>query len=125
MIVTVLALSTIFLGSSAWAEDVMSCEQSDLAGTWSVRVGAEDEFGDHLCWEPCDLIIDSAGFIEQAGTYIDCLEVTSDITGGQLTLSSGCVIEGYIETSNSTVYILTGAIINDELALGKTQTSGQ
>jgi hypothetical protein len=128
MAITVFICSIIFVGASTWAAEEsvpMSCEQSDLAGTWSVRVGAKDEFGDHLCWESCDLIIDSAGIIEQAGTFIDCLEVASDITGGQLTLFSDCVIEGYIETSNSTVYILTGAIFDNELALGRTQSSGQ
>ena len=97
------------------------CEQVDLEGTWSVRVGAKDEVGNHLCWESCGLTVDALGVVEASGTYVDCSEVTSDITGGQLDLSSGCVIEGTIETSNGTVYVTTGAIVEDELVLGRAE----
>jgi hypothetical protein len=95
------------------------CEQVDLQGTWSVRVGAKDEFGNHLCWESCSLTVDALGIVEASGTYEDCSEVTSDIAGGELTISSGCVIEGTIETSNGTVNVATGAIVGNELVLGR------
>ena len=103
-------------------EEFLPCEQADLEGTWNVEVGAVDEFGSHTCWEPCNLTISATGSIEQGGTYNDCSGVSSDITGGQLTLSYGCVIEGYIETSNGTVTIGTGGVVviddeEDELCL--------
>ena len=43
------------------------------------------------------------------------------ITGGQLTISSGCVIQGTIETSNGTLYVHNGAILDDKLVLGTAQ----
>jgi hypothetical protein len=92
-------------------EAFVPCDQADLEGTWSVEVGVKDEFGNHVCWEVCNLTISSTGAVQQGGTYIDCLDVSSEVTGGQLTLSHGCVIEGYIETSNGTVYIDTGGIV--------------
>jgi hypothetical protein len=106
----------LILSQLTWAfdgidEDFVPCAQSDLEGTWSVEVGVKDEFGNHVCWEVCNLTIGPNGAVEQGGTYIDCLDVSSEITGGQLTLSYGCVIEGYIETSNGTVNIGTGGIV--------------
>ena len=92
-------------------EEFVPCAQADLEGTWRVEVGVKDEFGNHVCWEVCNLTISSTGAVQQGGTYIDCLDVSSDVTGGQLTLSYGCVIQGYIETSNGTVNIGTGGIV--------------
>ena len=92
-------------------EEFVPCAQADLEGAWSVEVGVKDEFGNHVCWEVCNLTIGANGAVEQGGTYIDCLDVSSEVTGGQFTLSYGCVIEGYIETSNGTVYIDTGGVV--------------
>ena len=117
----------LILSQPSWAfdgidEDFVPCDQADLEGTWSVEVGVKDEFGNHVCWEVCNLTIGATGAVAQGGTYIDCLGVSSDITGGQLTLSYGCLIEGYIETSHGTVTIGTGGVAvvedqNDQLCL--------
>ena len=117
----------LILSQPTWAfdgidEEFVPCAQADLEGTWSVEVGVKDEFGSHVCWEVCDLTISSTGAVQQGGTYTDCLDVSSEVTGGQLTLSYGCVIEGYIETSNGTVTIGTGGVVviedeEDELCL--------
>ena len=124
----VFVFSMILSIPSMWADDgdegsisFVPCEQVDLQGTWSVRVGAKDEFGNHLCWESCSLTVDALGVVEAAGTYEDWSQVTSDITGGELTISSGCVIEGTIETSNGTVNVATGAIVDNELVLGRAE----
>ena len=92
-------------------EEFVPCAQADLEGTWNVEVGVKDEFGNHVCWEVCNLTIGANGAVAQGGTYIDCLDVSSDVTGGQLILSYGCVIEGYVETSNGTVTIGTGGVV--------------
>ena len=102
-------------------EGFVPCQQVDLEGTWSVRVGAKDASGNHLCWEPCSLTVDATGVVQAVGSYTDCSQATSDITGGELIISSGCVIEGYIETSSGTVYVATGAIVDDELVMGRTE----
>ena len=74
-------------------------------------MGVKNEFGNHVCWEVCNLTISATGAVEQGGTYTDCLDVSSDVTGGQLTLAHGCVIQGYIDTSNGTVAIVTGGVV--------------
>ena len=126
LIISIVFVFTMILSiPSMWADEgdegsisFVPCEQVDLQGTWSVKVGAKDEFGNHLCWESCSLTVDALGVVEASGTYEDCSQVTSDITGGQLDLSSGCVIQGYIETSNGTVNVATGATVGNELVLG-------
>ena len=124
----VFVFGMILLTPSTWADEELEedegfipCAQVDLEGTWNSKVGAVDEFGNHLCWENCNLTVDALGVVEAAGTYEDCSQVTSDITGGELTISSGCVIEGTIETSNGTVNVATGAIVDDELVLGRAE----
>ena len=106
----------LILAHPTWAfdgidEDFVPCDQAGLEGTWSVEVGVKDEFVNHVCWEVCNVTISSTGAVQQGGTYIDCSAVSSDVTGGQLNLSYGCVIQGYIETSNGTVYIDTGGVV--------------
>ena len=124
----VLVFGMILLSPCSWADEefeedegFIPCEQVDLAGTWNSKVGAMDEYGNHLCWEPCSLTIDATGAVEASGTYQDCSQVSSDIIGGSLTISSGCVIEGTIETSNGTINVVTGAILDNKLVLGRTQ----
>jgi hypothetical protein len=116
LIVGVVFAFGLILAQPTWAfdgmdEDFVPCAQADLEGTWTVEVGVKDEFGNHVCWEVCNLTINATGAVEQGGTYLDCLDVSSEVTGGQLTLSYGCVIEGYIETSHGTVTIGTGSIV--------------
>jgi hypothetical protein len=103
----------VLLTSSTWA----ACEQQDLERAWSAEVWGGGSDGSQ-CWEQCNLIIGPNGIVE-GGTHVDCSGNPSQITGGQLTISSGCVIEGYIDTSNgSTIYVDTGAILEDDLVLG-------
>ena len=77
----------LILAPLTWAfdgidEQFVPCEQADLEGTWNVEVGAVDEFGSHVCWEVCNLTISSTGAVQQGGTYTDCLDVSSEVTGG-------------------------------------------
>ncbi len=116
LIISVALLSIILLTQVTFAV----CVQEDIQGVWSAQVGAIDEFGE-TCWESCNLTIGSGGIIEAGGTYTDCLDQASEITGGGLNISSGCVIEGMINTSNGTVNIYTGAIVGDQLVLGTGQ----
>ena len=105
MVFTVLAFSMILLMASPWA-----CEQQDLEGTWLVVACNTDELGNH-CVEHGDLTVSAGGSI--SGTYVDCSGLSSDITGGQLSLSPDCVIEGTIETPSGTFNVETGAIVGD------------
>lgn len=123
----VFVFSLVFLSPYTWAaegltpEGFVPCEQVDLQGTWSVRVGAKDASGNHLCWEPCSLTVGALGVVQAGGTYTDCSQIASDITGGELIISSGCVIEGCIETSSGTIYVATGAVVDDQLVLGRAE----
>ena len=72
---TVFIFGLFLLTPSTWAFDGMDeqfvpCEQANLEGTWNVKMGATDEFGNHLCWEPCNLTISATGSIAQGGTYL-------------------------------------------------------
>ena len=98
-------LSLFLVTSSLWA-----CEQQDLEGTWLVVACNTNEMGDH-CVEHGDLTVSPGGSI--SGTYVDCAGVSSEITGGQLSLSADCVIEGTIQTANGTLNVETGAIVGD------------
>jgi hypothetical protein len=122
MIVAVCAVSMIPLTALAWTNyEYLDCGQQDLEGSWTVRVACPPgEMGDN-CWEECSLTIAYDGTIDAGGTYFNCLGDTLDITGGELIISGECVVQGHIDTSNGTVSIFTGAIVGDELVLGKTQ----
>lgn len=111
----VFVLSMMLVTSSPWA-----CEQQDLEGTWLVVACNTNEMGDH-CVEHGDLTVSAGGSI--SGTYVDCAGVSSQITGGQLSLSPDCVIEGSIQTASGTLNVETGAIVGDRdhLSLGVSQ----
>lgn len=94
------------------------CDQGELQGTWPVIVGAIDDLGQQ-CWEKCTLTIGADGVIEAGSIYEDCCLESSEIIGGQLSLSSNCVIEGTIETSNGSLYLDFGSIVGEELILRK------
>ena len=114
MVGMVLALSMIFLTASSWA----TCEQQDLEGTWPVLVcGSVDCFGDH-CLERCQLQVDANGLIQDTGAIMETGCGDWAITGGELTWSSGCMIRGYIETSNGTLNVSNGTIFEDKLVIG-------
>ena len=88
------------------------CE-GDLEGTWSVMMGVTDASG-YDCWKECNLTIGPDGVIT-GGTYEDCLGASSQVTGGQLTLSPDYdTIQGTIQTANGTVVIETGSILGDQ-----------
>lgn len=87
------------------------CE-GDLEGTWSVMMGVTDASG-YDCWKECSLTIGPDGVVA-GGTYEDCLGASSQVTGGQLTLSEYDAIQGTIETATGTVVIETGSILGDQ-----------
>ena len=70
------------------------------------------------CWHQCTLTIGADGTIQATGTYTDCFGVTSDITGGQLTVHPGCELQGTIITSNGTIDVGPGGFIGEKLVLG-------
>ena len=105
MVPVVLVLSLFLVTSSPWA-----CEQQDLEGTWLVVACNTNEMGDH-CVEHGEVTVSAGGSI--SGTYVDCAGVSSQITGGQLSLSPDCVIEGSIQTASGTLNVETGAIVGD------------
>jgi hypothetical protein len=109
----VFCVSLAILPVSTWA----ICEQFDLQGTWTAQVWGE-VYSDAQCWDQCTLTIGPDGIIEAQGAYDTCLGESSEIYGGELTISSGCVIGGYIETSNGTIYVDNGAILENGLVLG-------
>ena len=108
----VLVCSMTLFATSTWA----GCEQGNLAGNWAVQVGATDSSGDH-CWEYCTLTINSSGAVAAGDTYYNCSGSTCQITGGLLTVSSGCIIQGTIETSHGSLNVIEGTIVGDELFL--------
>ena len=110
---TVLVLSMVVLTASAWA----TCEQQDLVGTWNAKVWTTDDCLWDQCWDRCELTIGSDGTIQQDSTLFYWLGGSWTITGGQLTMDSGCVIGGDIYTSGGTLHIEHGGIIGDELVL--------
>ena len=116
MVSLVLAISLIVLPVSTWA----MCEQADLEGTWSTQVWGGCPSGTQ-CWDQCTLTIGSDGSIQAVGTYIDCSGVTSNITGGQLTVYPGGRIQGTIVTSDGTLEVGPGGIVGDQLVLGTDQ----
>ncbi|OEU80524.1 MAG: hypothetical protein BA873_00610 [Desulfobulbaceae bacterium C00003063] len=101
-------------GKCIWNHDYLErpgiCEQEDLEGTWSIRLGTTDAFGHH-CWEECEVRIKSGRIVR--GTYVDHMGGRSRITGGRLTISSGCEINGVIRVSNETLYVETGTCDRD------------
>jgi hypothetical protein len=112
-----LLLSAVFSTASAWESNLGSCEQTDLEGTWSVEIWAGDPSGNQY-WDQCTLTVGQGGSIE-AGTYTNFMGQTADVTGGQLTISSDCVVQGTIETSSGSLDVERGGIIADQLILDK------
>jgi len=113
MMAIVLSIIVALLPVSGWA----LFDQADLEGTWSTEVWGGSPSGVQ-CWEQCTLTIGPDGTIQAAGTYIDCFGANSDITGGQLVVSSDGGIQGTIVTSSGSVDVGPGGIIGDKLVLG-------
>ena len=116
MIALVFCFTLVLLPGSSWA----LLTQADLEGTWSTEVWGGCPSGTQ-CWDQCTLTIGSDGSIQAAGTYTDCFGVTSNITGGQLTVRPDGHIEGTIVTSNGTLQVGPGGIVGDRLVLGTDQ----
>ena len=108
------SLTMILFSASAWA----ICVQEDLEGTWSARVSTRNS-EEKQCFEACTIQIGPDGMIEKAGKYVTDDAESAEIVGGKLTITSGCVIEGMIETSKRTIYIDRGGIVDNELVLGE------
>ena len=116
LILMVSVIPAIGLG---WTSPWTPCEQQGLEGEWNVDVWAGDTSGSQS-WDKCTLTVDSAGFVQAGGTYTNCLGESTEITGGQLIISAGCVIEGTIETSEGTVSVERGGIAEQgHLVLGR------
>lgn len=118
IIFAVLAFMLIPLTASSWTSNRTTCDQQGLEGTWDVEIWAGDPSGNQL-WDKCTLTIGPSGFIEAQGTYTDCMGWTADITGGQLTISSDCVVQGTIETSIGSLPVERGGVVMDQLILDK------
>jgi hypothetical protein len=118
-VLLVLVLCSIPLVAFTWESGDITCQVQDLAGTWSAEVWGGDG-PDGQCWDQCDLTVDAGGSI-LSGSYVDCLGAPSTVIGGQLTISSGCVIEGVIETDGGPVDVANGGIIKDKIYFGLAQ----
>jgi hypothetical protein len=113
-----LALTTIpFALGLAWVTE--TCQQT-IDGTWNVEIWGGGS-GSAQCWDVCTLTVASDGAIAAAGSYVDCIGQNSEITGGQLAISSGCVIEGIIETDFGPINVVNGGIIEDKIYFGMTE----
>ncbi|MGA1866977.1 MAG: hypothetical protein ACMUJM_00370 [bacterium] len=96
----------------------LSCEQSDLQGTWKVKIYNKDKGGGRCC-DYCSLTINSRGIITGGGTYKACNNETCQVTGGRFLISTECLIEGIIEISYDLLYFNFGSIVGDELVFEK------
>jgi hypothetical protein len=114
----VLVLCAIPVTGLTWAPAGKICEQGDLEGIWNVEVWAGDPSGNQR-WDQCTLTIDADGFIAPQGTYTDFMGDMADVTGGQLTISADCVVEGTIDTSTGTLHVERGGIVENRLILDK------
>lgn len=119
VVLSILVLCAIPLVAFSWESSDITCQVQDLEGTWAAKVWGGDG-PDGQCWDQCDLTVDASGSIV-SGSYVDCLGAPSTVIGGQLSISSGCVIEGVIETDTGSVDVANGGIIDDTMVLGLAQ----
>ena len=117
MTAMVFCVSLALLPAPTWA----TCEQADLEGTWNTRLW-RGVFQGKQCWNSYTLTIGPDGTITKGKHLEDCLDDKKyKITGGQLFISSGCIVEGTLETSDGTLYIERGGIAGDELVLDRAE----
>lgn len=108
-----LILSSVLVAAPVWAE----CQQQELEGTWTVEMwGGVNSL---MCWDQLTLTIDQNGVIEAGSTFVDCRDENQQVVGGQLNISSGCVIDGWIETSSGILGVENGAFLEDTILLGR------
>lgn len=81
------------------------CPQTELQGTWDIAISVSDEGcpGDYSM--KCRKVqIDADGAIQSTGAVIKNMCGSATVIGGQLTMSSECIIDGWIETTAGTFY---------------------
>jgi hypothetical protein len=118
-IVVLVVLLFVAATGIAFAWVTQTCQQS-IEGTWDAEIWNGEITGEQ-CWDQCDLTVASDGSILAVGSYADCGGQNYAITGGQLTISAGCVIEGVIETDGGPVDVANGGIIEDKMYFGLAQ----
>lgn len=84
---------SLFMAISAHAR----CVQSALAGTWNIHVWMTSHESGDASWMYCTLTIKPDGTVGP-GNCMDDTGSKSRILGGKLTLSSACVITGFINS---------------------------
>jgi len=112
VIFLVLGVCVIPVTGFAWPSDHGTCDQQALEGTWNADVWTPDS-SDTQAWDQCTLTIAPDGAVTAGGTYVDAFGTSSEVTGGHLTISSDCVIQGTIYTSNGTLNVERGGILQD------------
>jgi hypothetical protein len=121
LIITVLfALGMVPSTATSWESPWDPCEQQGLEGVWSAEVWGGCPDGTQ-CWDQCTLTIGPDGTIQAGDTYVDCLGSNFQIIGGQLFINSKCSVQGTIVTSNGTIDVGPGAIIDDRIILSTEQ----
>jgi len=117
-VIIVLAIAAMVAATGSafgWVKE--TCQQS-IDGTWDVEIWGGETAGEQ-CWGQCSLTVSSNGTIVPGGSYVDCTGQGSSITGGQLSISTGCVIEGVIETDGGSLTVVNGGILGDKIYFGK------
>lgn len=112
--VGMLAVVLVFgsLGSTGFAEQIIDwtpCQQSELAGTWDIYVGTSGAecMGEYVV-QCIQVEVDYDGAILDTGAVMESACGDRMVTGGQLFLSPGCEIEGYINTPQGSVDVERG-----------------
>ena len=112
IIVFAIVVMAVTAGTAfGWVKD--TCQQT-IDGTWDVKIWGGESIGDQ-CWGQCSLVVASDGSITATGSFTDCLDQSSSITGGHLTISDGCVIEGVISTESGDINVVNGGIIGNTI----------
>jgi hypothetical protein len=94
-----------------------NCQQT-IEGSWNAQIWGGESAG-LQCWNSCNLTVLADGTLAAVGTYVDCTGGSFSITGGQLAISSGCVINGVIETEAGSIEVVNGGVFKDTMFFGR------